>query len=661
VLFGLWRVETVWGLFLYVLPEIVILTAIMSQSYHEILLGLHEKRETALEGVEQAKERFLNQFNQDEEQERALAKAQKKHLLIEEEDEAEDEDHGLTYDERIVNYRVELAPIRAEVVAQDQNELYEKNFRISTSQWQKNKSEFTEEIQKFLPFERKYSLVIDMAERRSLIKKLKAKRPENQGVIKNFFGKKSYFRRLFPKVKEEKPGIDLYGKITFVQFIICIYLISYYTKLDARGTQNLENSNQFSIYMVVMLFIQVFVMILERYISRTNTRVNLERARGRKKDDIDDQNLASKMTLGDNPRSLSMHLQAQKTSDTILFGNSKKSKAVAESKEILSINLQHTRMTTQQVMKWVVQWVLLILYHALVFWIFPLSSNDAIYGTPYCDTSSSQYAKYGCLSFNQNWYLIIFYVIFCWYFMLSALQIRYGYPDFKEPSSLTSKDGLGPVLLYRVFYVLPFMLELKTILDWCFQKTSLDIFQWLELVEIDSELFFFKNGNKGYFQRRLGTKIDRFEKCLCGCFCLGTILFFLVGPFMMFSNLSIIASENLVTDAAVQFSLKMHDVGAFESYEFPLFETDNPVSMHSMSDQDFEANRYNLYPETKFFEPSQVQVIRMKNSSDNEWQLSEGYKEKFGQMLAQAANGSTTIKTQMDLMFSFQRPVRQKL
>jgi len=125
---------------------------------------------------------------------------------------------------------------------------------------------------------------------------------------------------------------------------------------------------------------------------------------------------------------------------------------------------------------------------------------------------------------------------------------------------------------------------------------------------------------------------------------------------MMFSNLSIIASENLVTDAAVQFSLKMHDVGAFESYEFPLFETDNPVSMHSMSDQDFEANRYNLYPETKFFEPSQVQVIRMKNSSDNEWQLSEGYKEKFGQMLAQAANGSTTIKTQMDLMFSFQRP-----
>jgi hypothetical protein len=227
--------------------------------------------------------------------------------------------------------------------------------------------------------------------------------------------------------------------------------------------------------MVVMLFIQVFVMILERYISRTNTRVNLQRARGGRKEDIDER-LMAKMTLGDAPRSLSMHLQAQKTGDTILFGSDKRSKNVTESREILSINLQHTRMTTQQVMKWIVQWVLLILYHALVFWIFPLSSNDAIYGTPYCDKSSSQYSKYGCLSFNQNWYLILFYMIFCWYFMLSALQIRYGYPDFKEPSSLTSKDGTVPVLLYRVFYILPFMLELKTILDWCFQKTSLDLF-----------------------------------------------------------------------------------------------------------------------------------------------------------------------------------------
>ena len=43
--------------------------------------------------------------------------------------------------------------------------------------------------------------------------------------------------------------------------------------MDAEGTQNLENSSQFSFNMVVVLFFQVAVMILERYSNRTNTRL----------------------------------------------------------------------------------------------------------------------------------------------------------------------------------------------------------------------------------------------------------------------------------------------------------------------------------------------------------------------------------------------------
>ena len=46
----------------------------------------------------------------------------------------------------------------------------------------------------------------------------------------------SYFKRLFPLVKEEKPGKDYYAKITFWQFVICIYLINFYQYIDARGT-----------------------------------------------------------------------------------------------------------------------------------------------------------------------------------------------------------------------------------------------------------------------------------------------------------------------------------------------------------------------------------------------------------------------------------------
>jgi hypothetical protein len=45
-----------------------------------------------------------------------------------------------------------------------------------------------------------------------------------------------------------------------------------YQYMDARGTQILANTNQYSYNMTIMIFIHVFAMILERYIGRTNVR-----------------------------------------------------------------------------------------------------------------------------------------------------------------------------------------------------------------------------------------------------------------------------------------------------------------------------------------------------------------------------------------------------
>ena len=62
--------------------------------------------------------------------------------------------------------------------------------------------------------------------------------------------------------------------------------------------------------MVIMLFIQVAVMILERYISRTNTRVNKKGGNAQKKlaQDLDDKYIQN-LSVGDAPRSMTMNLQ----------------------------------------------------------------------------------------------------------------------------------------------------------------------------------------------------------------------------------------------------------------------------------------------------------------------------------------------------------------
>lgn len=85
---------------------------------------------------------------------------------------------------------------------------------------------------------RRQSFIVDENERKRISKECKKRRKtrENQGIVNSYFKKVPFFRRLFPKIKEQKPGVDFYGKITLIQFVICIYLIQYYTEMDARGT-----------------------------------------------------------------------------------------------------------------------------------------------------------------------------------------------------------------------------------------------------------------------------------------------------------------------------------------------------------------------------------------------------------------------------------------
>ncbi len=116
------------------------------------------------------------------------------------------------------------------------------------------------------------SYIADKENLKKKAKEIKRKNLSWKDKILQKVKKQPYFTRLFPLVKEEKPGRDLYAKTTFWQFVICFFMINYYSKLDSRGTQILENTNQYSYHMTVLVFIQVGMMIMERYISRTNVR-----------------------------------------------------------------------------------------------------------------------------------------------------------------------------------------------------------------------------------------------------------------------------------------------------------------------------------------------------------------------------------------------------
>jgi hypothetical protein len=55
-------------------------------------------------------------------------------------------------------------------------------------------------------------------------------------LFHKLFLKNAYFERLFPSVKEQKPGRDLYALIATFQSVLCMFMIFFYTKMDADVT-----------------------------------------------------------------------------------------------------------------------------------------------------------------------------------------------------------------------------------------------------------------------------------------------------------------------------------------------------------------------------------------------------------------------------------------
>ena len=87
--------------------------------------------------------------------------------------------------------------------------------------------------------------------------------------VKNFFLKNNYFKKLFPVIKEEKPGVDFYAVISIVQLILIAFLVLCYTQMDPNYTNNTSQQLDnfiFSGTMVLFVFLQIIIIVIDRYL-----------------------------------------------------------------------------------------------------------------------------------------------------------------------------------------------------------------------------------------------------------------------------------------------------------------------------------------------------------------------------------------------------------
>jgi hypothetical protein len=103
--------------------------------------------------------------------------------------------------------------------------------------------------------------------------------------------------------------------------------------------------------------------------------------------------------------------------------------------------------------------------------------------------------------------------------------------------------------LFRGFYAIPFLFELKTFADWTFTKTALDVFQWFNLSSTHAELFNSKCLQRLYRMKPLGRPVPKFVKFLLGVMGLVGIILLIAGPLLLFSTFNPIANVNPVKNA----------------------------------------------------------------------------------------------------------------
>ncbi|KAJ8279582.1 hypothetical protein COCON_G00066480 [Conger conger] len=94
--------------------------------------------------------------------------------------------------------------------------------------------------------------------------------------------------------------------------------------------------------------------------------------------------------------------------------------------------------------------------------------------------------------FSQNTVAQLWYFVKCIYFGLSAYQIRCGYPTRVLGNFLTKSYNYVNLFLFQGFRLVPFLTELRAVMDWVWTDTTLSLSSWICVEDIYAHIFVLK-------------------------------------------------------------------------------------------------------------------------------------------------------------------------
>uniref|UniRef100_A0A7M4ECY9 Piezo non-specific cation channel R-Ras-binding domain-containing protein n=1 Tax=Crocodylus porosus TaxID=8502 RepID=A0A7M4ECY9_CROPO len=164
--------------------------------------------------------------------------------------------------------------------------------------------------------------------------------------------------------------------------------------------------------------------------------------------------------------------------------------------------------------------------------------------------------------FNKNHVAQLWYLVKCIYFGLSAYQIKCGYPKHVLGNFLTKSYNCINLFLFQGFRMVPFLIELRAIMDWVWTDTTLSLSNWICVEDLYANIFIMKclrESEKRYPQPAGQKKkmIVKYGMGTCLIFILICILWF---PLLLMSLVKAVAGVvNQPLDISVKITISGYE------------------------------------------------------------------------------------------------------
>lgn len=241
-------------------------------------------------------------------------------------------------------------------------------------------------------------------------------------------------------------------------------------------------------------------------------------------------------------------------------------------------------------------------------------------------------------SFNVKNPPVIWYLVKCVYLLFSAYQIRCGYPTRILGNFLTRSFSFLNSWFYKGYMLIPFLFELRTLMDWIWTDTSMTLFDWLKMEDIFCNMYQLKCSRKFEhdFPAPRGEKKKTVVKYLMGGGMLFGLIMIIWFPLGLFALGNTVGKENPPFDVSV--SLK---IGPYEPIYFANAQGAN---IRKFGEDDWQ-NLNNPYKRDKTavtflsnYEAGDVAVIDLGPNSTSIWGISPPDRERMKEDIETSKN-----------------------